>query len=729
VKLSAIGTDEMTYDLAVSGMTGNGTVIASLAAGVVHDGEGNPNTSSTSIDNSVTYHLHQTINGTSGDDVLEAAAGSSPSNWTFKLNGIVLALDPQAFDWTFDGLAGRDSLLVTGSSGNDSFVLSPDFLRLCDMSIVAKNFETISVDGGSGVDSMTFNDSTGNDSFEAGPGWARMALVGMMLAADSVENIWANSTSGNDTAVMYDSQTGNSSYVAGPSGVNFAGAGFNYTAAGFKAVSAYARPGTNNTAVFNSTDGHDLLIASYLGAQFIGQGFAYDVWNVPSIQGNAGPGDEARFYGSPGGNSQLTVSPTEAMQAEPRFTLKGVGYEKFSSYVYPDGDTTATIVGSSAADRGVTSPLGAQLFGINLALSAWTYRHINLVGNGGADTADMYGSTGADAFTGNGLTATMNTGGIDRTISNFSGQVTAHGNAASTATFFAKQGMTNTFEVGVTQAAMSGNDYKNVAVNFGSNTGYAIPGGTDVANFTDSAGTDYFISSYMGAQMFGKGFSNAGWSFATMNAISTSGADTARFYGSPTSVDRFVGTPTDTKYSGQGYQSEAKNFARVEAFAGLGTGGTAQLTGSTGNDTYVGSPLGVQLWNQNYRIEAWNFASVNSEGNGGNDTANMYGSASNNKLAADSVFAEFSGDGFANRVDHFATTAIHGSTSGSDIATLDHAYLETGVKDTPDNAFGHTITRKLWLYDMDQISITEKPIQTAPQPHPVDQLMTAFMFG
>ena len=44
-----------TYSVAVSGMTTDGTVIASIAAGVAHDTAGNPNTASTSTDNTVTY--------------------------------------------------------------------------------------------------------------------------------------------------------------------------------------------------------------------------------------------------------------------------------------------------------------------------------------------------------------------------------------------------------------------------------------------------------------------------------------------------------------------------------------------------------------------------------------------------------------------------------------------------------------------------------------------------
>ena len=38
-------------------MTGDGTVIATMAAGVAHDAAGNPNTASTSTDNTVTYDI------------------------------------------------------------------------------------------------------------------------------------------------------------------------------------------------------------------------------------------------------------------------------------------------------------------------------------------------------------------------------------------------------------------------------------------------------------------------------------------------------------------------------------------------------------------------------------------------------------------------------------------------------------------------------------------------
>ena len=71
--------DGKTYDVAVSGMTRSGTVIAGLAVNVAHDAAGNGNVASTSKDNTVTYGLLKTSAGRIG--VVEpsyVAAANSP---------------------------------------------------------------------------------------------------------------------------------------------------------------------------------------------------------------------------------------------------------------------------------------------------------------------------------------------------------------------------------------------------------------------------------------------------------------------------------------------------------------------------------------------------------------------------------------------------------------------------------------------------------------------------
>ena len=60
--------DGTSYDVAVSGMTGDGTVIASIGAGVAEDGASNANEASLSIDNTVSYDGTDPTSSASGAD-------------------------------------------------------------------------------------------------------------------------------------------------------------------------------------------------------------------------------------------------------------------------------------------------------------------------------------------------------------------------------------------------------------------------------------------------------------------------------------------------------------------------------------------------------------------------------------------------------------------------------------------------------------------------------------
>jgi parallel beta-helix repeat protein len=83
-----------TYNISVSGMTGAGTVVVSIPAGAAADAAGNPNTASTSTDNTVTYNLPApplvitttslptgTV-GTPYSATLAASGASTPYSWS-----------------------------------------------------------------------------------------------------------------------------------------------------------------------------------------------------------------------------------------------------------------------------------------------------------------------------------------------------------------------------------------------------------------------------------------------------------------------------------------------------------------------------------------------------------------------------------------------------------------------------------------------------------------------
>ena len=111
---TAIVTGSSTnYNVAVSGMTGSGTVIATIAAGVAHDSSGNANTASTSTDNTVTYDITAptvTINQAAGQPDPTNAA---PINFTVVFSKAVT--DFVTGDVTLGGTAGATTAIVSGS--------------------------------------------------------------------------------------------------------------------------------------------------------------------------------------------------------------------------------------------------------------------------------------------------------------------------------------------------------------------------------------------------------------------------------------------------------------------------------------------------------------------------------------------------------------------------------------------------------------------------------------
>jgi LPXTG-site transpeptidase (sortase) family protein len=102
-----------TYNVAVSGMTGDGTVIATIAAGVATDAASNSNAASTSTDNTVTYStsaLTVTIDQAGGQ---ADPTNTSPINFTVVFSAATT--DFATGDVTLSGTAGATTATVTGS--------------------------------------------------------------------------------------------------------------------------------------------------------------------------------------------------------------------------------------------------------------------------------------------------------------------------------------------------------------------------------------------------------------------------------------------------------------------------------------------------------------------------------------------------------------------------------------------------------------------------------------
>ncbi len=93
-----------TYNVAVSGMTDSGDVVASLAAGAAHDALGNPSDASTSTDNSVAYDY----DGTPPTVTIDQAATQGDPTGAAVVDFTVIFSEPVA-DFTAGGVTLTDS--------------------------------------------------------------------------------------------------------------------------------------------------------------------------------------------------------------------------------------------------------------------------------------------------------------------------------------------------------------------------------------------------------------------------------------------------------------------------------------------------------------------------------------------------------------------------------------------------------------------------------------------
>ncbi len=142
-----------TYNVAVDGMTSNGTVIASLDAGVAHDAAGNANTASTSRDNTVTYDIVAPVIRISTPS--ETLTTNGPVSYTITYVGATtVTLAPENITLSKTGTADG-TVSVTGSGTATRTVTVSGITGTGKLSIT--------------IEAGTASDAVGNISLSEGP--------------------------------------------------------------------------------------------------------------------------------------------------------------------------------------------------------------------------------------------------------------------------------------------------------------------------------------------------------------------------------------------------------------------------------------------------------------------------------------------------------------------------------------------------------------------------------
>ncbi len=434
--------------------------------------------------------------------------------------------------------------------------------------------------------------------------------------------------------------------------------------------------------------------------------------------------------GSPG-TKTFTASPTSAALAMSGYSISAMNFANVQAYIQPGNGDTATFTDSSGNDLFLVSPIGADLMrkGGGYEVSAWGFSNVNATASGGNDEVRFYGKSGA----------------------------------------------TDTFVATSTGATYTNAAFVNKASGFDDVQAYIDPNNNSTATLMGTAGDDRSVTSPLGAQMFATGFQSSAWNFRHINVQSNGGNDSADMYGSSAlglaAADSFTGLPASASFSGSQYDRQVSNFSKVtahgkaqdtaffrdtasnpmsytgnpnmssaagagfnniakgfgsvQAYAVLGNGATATFNDSAGLDRYTASSLGASMVGSGFDNSAWNFGNITANSTGGHDVAYLYGSAlGTNQLLADSLSANLSNTGFDNSASGFEKVNVYGNGGASDSATLDNAMIDTGLTNRPID--GSPYNHVLFLNNFDELFTTEKPNDSTPTPHAIDQVMSSY---
>jgi subtilisin family serine protease len=150
---------------------------------------------------------------------------------------------------------GYDAVTLRDSAGDDQFSANGQ-TRVVSLSgpgyaVQASEFENVTAIASAGHDTAILTGSSGDDTFIAEPDYASMRSSNYYHFARGFQQVTGSAASGGtDTARLYDG-AGNDMLRAQPLLVSLAGSGYRNSAAGFRHISVYGRAGGENLAVLD----------------------------------------------------------------------------------------------------------------------------------------------------------------------------------------------------------------------------------------------------------------------------------------------------------------------------------------------------------------------------------------------------------------------------------------------------------------------------------------------
>ena len=368
-----------------------------------------------------------------------------------------------------------------------------------------------------------------------------------------------------------------------------------------------------------------------------------------TVVGSDGDDDISVTADSNQGNFLITVNGNDY-----QYSQTGISHV---NVLGQNGDDSISVQLGSENDTANTHADGLSTINEKFGISASGFQTVNLSSGGGYDVVSLTDSQGNDTLTGRdtaqGYSATLTNGNYSSTVTDFDLAFVGSTGGADSANIvgttgndvFISRGHHNVLRVDGTNLVF--NHFTNVNVDGG--------GGQDRANLNDSAGNERYVLAHKSGTLFSANSTVSVNDFSRINAFATRGHDTVELRDSTNATsngnDIFDSQDGRNVLYGEGYLLYAGGFDSVEV---ISTGGNdiAQIYDTAGNDVLYSSGGDGELVSAEGSVAAKDFKVVNLIANrGGHDRAIVTGTDGNDAVhASGNVVRVVNSNGQTNRV-------------------------------------------------------------------------------
>jgi hypothetical protein len=239
-------------------------------------------------------------------------------NHTLTINGVVQNIPASRYRFlTLDGLAGNDSLFITGTPNSEQATLDPGQVKFVSplVTVDGVSFSTIDITGNGGNDTADLNDSVENDVFTGTPTTGNMVGLGFNNIVRGFSFVQGLSYAGGfDVANLYDS-TGDDKFVGKDTRSQMRGNNFYNSVSRFEQVNAFADMGGFDVASLFGSTGDDTLVSRPDRTSLQGTGFENIANRFDNVYSYAvaGGNDTAKIFDSAGNDRYVGTANTGTM--------------------------------------------------------------------------------------------------------------------------------------------------------------------------------------------------------------------------------------------------------------------------------------------------------------------------------------------------------------------------------------------------------------------------------